>query len=167
MDEQITGFRRVFSPTTLLGIVLIAMLLLTITLVVMFVIPIQPAAVSLLPTAVLKVIPASTATPVAPTATITQLPTPTSQIPPSPLPGVIGVEGYVQVNGTGVDGLRVRDEPGLNSKTLFVAIEAEVFKVTDGPREIDGYMWWQLLSPSNGQHQGWAVANFLVAIEKP
>jgi hypothetical protein len=167
MEEQMRGFRRVLSPMTLLGIVLIAMLLLTITLIVMFVIPLQSPQASSPPTAVLNVISASTATPIPPTSTATLPPTPTMPLPPSPIPGVIGVGAYVQVTGTGVDGLRIRDQPGLNSKTLFVAIEAEVFQVTDGPREVDGYTWWQLLSPSNQQHQGWAVANFLIAIEKP
>jgi hypothetical protein len=32
---------------------------------------------------------------------------------------------------------------------------------------MDGYTWWHLLSPSNEQAQGWAVANYLVAIERP
>ncbi|MFZ6030907.1 MAG: hypothetical protein ACOYYS_24635 [Chloroflexota bacterium] len=167
MDERMGNFRRFLSPTTLLGIVLIAMLLLVVTLLVMFLLPLQTAALSSLPTAVLNVIPASTPTPIPPTATVTASPTQTQPVPPSPQPGVIGVAGYVQVSGTGADGLRVRDEPGLSSKTLFVAIEAEVFQVTDGPREVDGYTWWRLLSPSSSQYQGWAVANFLTAIEQP
>lgn len=161
------NFRRLFTPVTLLGIFFLAILLLTATLLLIFTMPLDTPSISMLPTAVVNIIPAATSTPFPSTPTATPEPSPTLELPPSPLPGEIGIGGYVQVNGTGNDGLRVRSEPGLGGKTLFVAIEAEVFQVMDGPRESDGYTWWLLLSPSNEKSQGWAVANFLVAIESP
>jgi hypothetical protein len=161
------NFRRLLTPAVWLGIVLVAMLLLTATLIIMFAIPLQALTIASAPTAVLNIIPAATSTLVPPTATITLLPSATPDVPPSPMPGEIGIGGYVQVSGTGLDGLRVRAEPGLEAKTMFVAIESEVFQVMDGPREVDGYTWWRLLSPSNDQSQGWAVANYLIAIERP
>jgi hypothetical protein len=160
-------FYRLLTPMALIGMVFLAMLLLTATLVIVFALPLQSPVSSSLPTAVLNIIPAATVTPLPPTPTVTPLPSATPEVPPTPQPGEIGVGGYVQVSGTGLDGLRVRWEPGLGAKTLFVAIESEVFQVTDGPREVDGYTWWQLLSPSNAQAQGWAVVNYLVAIERP
>jgi hypothetical protein len=56
---------------------------------------------------------------------------------------------------------------GLEGVVRFLAIESEVFQVTDGPREVDGYTWWYLTAPSDGTVQGWAVANYLAVIQNP
>ncbi len=118
-------------------------------------------------TAVVKIIPAPSSTPLVPTSPPIPTPTPTTPITIPPVSGVIQVGNYVQVTGTGGDGLRVRAEPGLQGKMVFLAIEAEVLRVDDGPREIDGYTWWHLVAPYDEKLQGWAVANFLVAIQNP
>jgi hypothetical protein len=119
-------------------------------------------------TAVIAVIPAPTSTAI---PTSTPLPTPTvpSNIPPSPLPGTIGISAYVQITGTGGDGLRLRSDAGLNNPVAFLGLESEVFLVIDGPIDADGYTWWQLESiyDEGLKRQGWAVANYLAPIQNP
>jgi hypothetical protein len=125
----------------------------------------QPAAAY---TAVMTVIAAPTATP-----TATPVPQPTAtealEAPPAPPPGVIAVGAFVQITGTGGDGLRLRAEPGLGAVVQFLGLEAEVFEVIDGPREVDGYTWWYLAAPFNGslERRGWAVANYLGVVQNP
>ena len=93
--------------------------------------------------------------------------TSTLQLPPSPPPGEIVLGAYVQVTGTGGDGLRLRDQPGLGSRVLLLGSEAEVFRVDAGPQEIDGYSWWYLVGPFDENRQGWAVSNFLKVVQNP
>jgi hypothetical protein len=115
--------------------------------------------------AVLTVIPAPTGTPVpAPTATWDpSLPTPT----PVALPGQISLGAYVQIKGTGGQGLHIRSSPGLNSDQLFLGYDAEVFVVKDGPRQADGYTWYYLVAPYDDTRAGWAASNFLNIIPAP
>ena len=113
------------------------------------------------PTAILTILPYSPAapTPVSPLSTSTLTPTP---IPPfvSDTEGIrVGV--FVQIRGTGGDGLRLRVAPGLNAPVRFLAREAEVFQVVDGPQQADGYIWWHLRAPYDKNRAGWAVANYL------
>ncbi|GAB4529155.1 MAG: hypothetical protein Fur0018_15620 [Anaerolineales bacterium] len=110
-----------------------------------------------------------------PTLVDTPLPQPTPTTPPSPtalpvLPsnsGTITAGAFVQINGTGGDGLRLRSSPGLDSAVQYVALEAEVFQVQDGPQERDGYTWWFLVAPYDATHQGWAVSNYLLEVQSP
>ncbi len=116
-------------------------------------------------TAVMHIIPAPTATPPASQPEPSTPPTST----PEPLPpvGQLAVGAYVQITGTGGDGLRLRSSPGLGGTVLLVAIEAEVFQVIDGPQDADGYTWWYLQTPSDSTVQGWGVANYLAVIQNP
>ncbi|MFN3492834.1 MAG: hypothetical protein ACK40V_11515, partial [Anaerolineales bacterium] len=77
----------------------------------------------------LTMIPAPTHTPAA-----TQSPTADSRATPTFDPNIIALNGYVQISGTGGDGLRIRSAPGLNSETVFRGEESEVFLVKDGPQ---------------------------------
>jgi hypothetical protein len=83
------------------------------------------------------------------------------------MPGVIAVGAYVQITGTGGDGLRLRTDPGLNSEVRLLGAEAEVFQVNEGPQEADGYTWWYLVGPYDSSRRGWAVANFLAIVQNP
>lgn len=112
-------------------------------------------------TAQMLVMPAPSYTPPLPTAPPTPEPTATSEVPPTPPPADVQIGQLVQISGTGVDGLRLRSEPGLAGKIMFVAIEAEVFQVTAGPNQVDGYIWWYLTSPYQQDYKGWAVSNYL------
>jgi signal peptidase I len=116
-------------------------------------------------TAILQVIPAASMTP---TSQITMNPVPSSETTlPAPPEGVISIGSYVQVTGTEGTGLRLRDQPGLKSDVLLVASEAEVFRVDDGPDDMDGYTWWHLVGPFDPSREGWAVSNFLQSVQNP
>ena len=79
----------------------------------------------------------------------------------------IVLNAYVQIFGTGGDGLRFRDAPGLSGQVKFVASEAEIFIVKDGPTNMDGYTWWYLVGPFDESRDGWAVSNFLILSQTP
>jgi hypothetical protein len=118
-------------------------------------------------TAILKIILAPTQTlpgmPVTPTQTagpaaVQQTPTPSD---------LIAVGNYVKVSGTGGDGLRLHNDASVSSKVNYVAIDAELFIVMDGPIQADGYIWWELKEPYSDEAIGWGVANYLTAVANP
>ncbi|WP_322807720.1 SH3 domain-containing protein [Thermanaerothrix sp.] len=113
-------------------------------------------------TAVYTVIPAPTSTTL-PNAF--QAPTATSTIDPLLNPTGIRLGEYVQVYGTGGEGLRLRTKPGTRSAVMFLAMEEEVFQVLDGPVPADGYVWWYLQAPYDKNRSGWAAADFLKIVE--
>lgn len=164
--EDRSSLKLLINPWVILGAFGFAGVLFGMTLLLLWIT--RPAAAKTVSTTpIVMVIAAPTATKLAPTAPPTQVSTPTSGLPPAPPAGEIAIGSYVQIKGTGGDGLRVRSDPGLNGKTVFVAIEDEVFVVKDGPQLADGYTWWFLVAPYDNKYQGWAVANYLLAIEKP
>jgi hypothetical protein len=104
----------------------------------------------------------------APTGTSSAPPTPTIDPFASPTPPAgIAVGNYVQITGTGGEGLRIRAEPGLDGAFQFLAYDSEVFIVKDGPREVDGYTWWYLTAPYDDTRTGWAAADFLTYVPAP
>lgn len=111
----------------------------------------------------LTVIPAPTHTPAA-TAIPTLDPLAATQTLD---PNAININGYVQITGTGGDGLRIRSAPGLNSETVFRGEESEVFIVKDGPQTADGYTWWYLVAPYDDTRAGWAASEFLAVVPTP
>lgn len=143
-----------FQPWVIGGAILLAISLLILTIGSLWFGREQNAPLQQV-TAVINVIPASTATPLVPTPTQTTPPDPTR----SPDQIVVGIR--VQVSGTGGDGLRLRVNPSLDSQIWMVAQESEVFLVEDGPRQSDGYVWWFVTSPEEETRRGWAVAEFL------
>lgn len=115
--------------------------------------------------AALTVIPAPTSTlhPLTPTLT----PIPTTEIPsPIPAEGEIAIGVYVQV-ASGVEALNLRAEPGLDTAPLSLAFNSEVFLVTNGPEQADGYTWWFLTASYNASRAGWAAQDFLTVIPSP
>ncbi len=109
----------------------------------------------------------------APTASITITPPPETAEPantstPTLSPeasGSLSLGRLVEVYGTEGDGLRMRDNVGLDSKIVFVAVESEVFELRDGPVQKDGYEWWFLVNPYNLDKTGWAVSTYLQPID--
>ena len=108
--------------------------------------------------------------------TVIPAPTGTSGAPPTPTidpfatatsPAGIAIGNYVQITGTEGQGLRIRAEPGLGGEFQFLAYDAEVFVIQDGPREVDGYVWWYLTAPYDETRVGWAAADFLTYIPEP
>lgn len=125
----------------------------------------QPGAAS--GTVVFYVIAAPTATPPAPLASITSSMPPTQPMQDATPNGTFTIGAYVQITGTGGDGLRLRADPGLSGMVRFLAIDGEVFQVVDGPRQVDGFTWWFLEALYDPSVQGWAVDNFLVVVQNP
>jgi len=81
--------------------------------------------------------------------------------------GEIKIGDYVQVTGTGGDGLRLHETAGVASKVNYIAIDSEVFIVKDGPVDADGYVWWELQDPYTDDMVGWGVANYLAVVQNP
>jgi hypothetical protein len=112
-------------------------------------------------TAALTVIPSSST--VTPTS-MEVLPTDQPNSTPTLQPGSIGIGVFVQVSGTGGDGLRLRKEPGLSSEMQFLGLDGELFQVGDGPVDQDGYTWWFVIGSYDETRQGWAAADFLEVV---
>ncbi|HVP21651.1 MAG TPA: hypothetical protein VMS73_07285 [Anaerolineaceae bacterium] len=84
---------------------------------------------------------------------------------PTPVPaGEMGIGAYVQIFGTGGEGLRLRSGPGTNNSPLFLGMEAEVFQIKDGPVETGGFTWWYVVAPYDDKRKGWAVQTYLSVI---
>lgn len=146
-----------------LGALAFAGILLILTFAFLFLMR-APTASAAEPTVSLTLIPAFTPTPPGMNSMFFT-PTPTLRDPLVGTVGGIGVGVYVQITGTDGEGLRLRDAPGTGSKVRFLALDAEVFKVTKGPELADGYTWWYLEAPYDQTRAGWAAANFLTIVE--
>lgn len=157
--------RYLLNPWVIAAMGVLGVILFCASLVVLWVTRPAPS-VPAPATAVLQVISLPTATPVLPTPTPPAEPTATSPVPPPP-PGEISIGAYVQVTGTGGDGLRMRGDPGLSGTVLFLGLESEVFQVKDGPRQLDDYTWWLLEAPYDTSVRGWAVSNYLKVVQEP
>ena len=120
-------------------------------------------------TAVVNRIPWSSPTPTPLTPTETPIPSalPGAEVPPAGESGNIFVGGFIQVVGTGGDGLRLRSDPGLSGTVRFLALEAEIMQVEGGPEVRDDYTWWFLVAPYDPEVQGWAVENYMHAVAAP
>lgn len=107
----------------------------------------------------LTVVPAPTITPtmviLTPESTVT---------PEGPVVDGIKVGIFVQISGTGGDGLRLRAGPGTDQAPRFLGYESEVFLVKDGPRLHGDYVWWFLEAPYDPTRSGWAVSKYLSVV---
>ncbi|MGH2581952.1 MAG: SH3 domain-containing protein [Anaerolineales bacterium] len=101
-------------------------------------------------------------------ATPTLIPTSTATATFEPLAsGEMGIGSYVQIVGTEGTGLNIRSGPGLSSTIQFLGYDSEVFEIRDGPREVDGFSWWYLVTPVDENRAGWAAANYLAVVANP
>ena len=158
--------RWIFDPWILLGAVGFGLALSATTLALLWLTR-SNAAPILDATAAITVISLPTSTPSTPDPTQTPLVTQAATGLPPPPPENISIDAYVQVTGTGGDGLRLRTDPGLNSDVRMLGLEGEVFLVQEGPEEVDGYSWWYLVGPFDETRRGWAVANFMAVVQNP
>jgi hypothetical protein len=155
-----------FDPWVILGAIGFGVTLLILILLFLWSTR-APIALSGAPTAVMTVISLPTPTSLPPSPTPSAAVTATNTPPPPAESGDIAVGAYVQVSGTGGDGLRFRSEPGLSSEVRFVGLEAEVFEVREGPQEADGHTWWYLVAPFDETLAGWAVSGYLRTVQNP
>ena len=120
--------------------------------------PIEPA---------LTLIPLASATAaIALEPTLQGSPAPTTSPEPT-LPQLPLSQGaLVQVAGTGGEGLRLRERPGLDAPIKFLGLESEVFQLGEGPVEQDGFTWWLLENPYDAAKFGWAVGDFLYVLSR-
>jgi hypothetical protein len=150
--------RWALSPWVLGSAILLALMMIAFTFGLLLLTRPGPS-VSTPATAQISVIIAPTLTPVPPSPTAFLTRTPTMDVPPPPPAGAVNIGSTVQVRGTSGDGLRLRENPGLKGTVLFLAPEGEAFLIKDGPREIDGFVWWYV----EGKNQrGWGVSNYLL-----
>lgn len=158
------GSRKTNLPGIILGSIGVTGVLCLVTMFVYWVTP-NELQVSY-PTAIIRILPAPTYTP---TLEATLQPTQAggNQSEGGRTGEPIFIGAYVEIKGTEGDGLRLRESPGLNGKIQFLAYESEIFKVDDGPKEADGYVWWFLVAPYDESVRGWAVENYLVVIQNP
>lgn len=158
--------KNILSGKVLIAMVVIAAVLLCGSLAYIFLV--RPAAVSspnlAAATSALTIIPAPSSTPRPLPSTQTPLP-PTPMPSATPAPGQIAIGVYVQPS-TGGQGLRIRTSPGLNAD-FFSAFDSEVFLVTKGPEQADGYTWWYLTASYDTARAGWAAQDFLSVVPSP
>ncbi len=124
----------------------------------------QPEAEASTPAATMTVRVLSTATlrPAMPTLVIT--PTSTVTLPlgslETPVPfTAIAPGATVVVQGAGTLGLNLREQPTTYAKIVGNAREGTALTVVAGPKEADGYTWWQVRTPDG--KEGWGAANWL------
>jgi hypothetical protein len=160
--------KRILNIRVILGAFTVASLLLCATLV--YLLWMRPAAPSPGPgpaPAALTVIPAPSSTPRRAPPTLTPTPAFSYAATATPLPGAFALNVYVQISGTEGQGLHLRALPGLDSAPLDLGYDAEVFQITAGPQQADGYTWWYLTAPYDRARAGWAVQDFLSVIPSP
>ena len=153
--------RQLFNRWVILGAILFAGLLTLLTAVAIgWTTPPHAATIGFAP-ADLTMIPAPTSTSSAPA-------TPTiDPFAPSPTPTGLALGNYAQITGTNGEGLRIRSKPGLDGEFVFLGYDSEVFLVKDGPKTVDGYVWWYLVAPYDNTRAGWAASDFLTYIPAP
>jgi hypothetical protein len=157
--------KNILSGKVLIAMVGIAALLLCGSLV--YILLMRPAASRsnmAAATSALTIIPAPSSTP-------RPLPPTLTPLPPTPLPSSTPAQGQVAIGvyvqpSTGGQGLRVHTGPGL-SAPFFSAFDSEVFLVTKGPQQADGYTWWYLTASYDATRAGWAAQDFLTVIPSP
>jgi hypothetical protein len=153
--------RELFNRWVILGALLLAGFLILVTAFSIGLTASRPTSDVGFAPADVTVIPAPTGTSGAPpTPTIDPFASPTS-------PAGIAIGNYVQISGTNGEGLRIRKEPGLDGEFEFLGYDSEVFVIQDGPREVDGYIWWYLVAPYDDTRVGWAAADFLSYVPAP
>jgi len=97
--------------------------------------------------------------PTVPAPTQAAVTTPTSQ--PTPVGG-LAIGGKAKVTGTsGV--LNMRDGAGTGYKIVASLREGAIVEILDGPKEANGYTWWQVRNDAGTV--GWAAGDWLVAAD--
>jgi hypothetical protein len=105
-----------------------------------------------------------------PTGTPTRIPSSSEEAKPDLTPtgsqgAVSGADftigDFVEVFGTGGQGLSIRNEPGLSSVVVSYGLDDEIYEIKGGPVDVDGFVWWYLVNPYDKAKQGWGVGTYL------
>jgi hypothetical protein len=88
--------------------------------------------------------------------------TPTPE-PATETPAVVSGATVIIV-GTEGDGLNVRQGPGVSFDPVCLARDGDQFTVGEGPRDGDGFTWWEVTQVDNPDCFGWAVEPFLEVV---
>jgi len=157
-------FDRLFTPKVFIGAVVVAISLLVLTFAwILLSAPPAPDASSLMARVTDIPMPSTTPAPMASPTFDPYASTPT----PTLAPGQFSIGAFVQISGTQGQGLRIRSEPGLKGTQLFLGFDTEAYTVLDGPRDVDGYVWYYLAAINDQKRTGWAASNFLTLIPAP
>ncbi len=91
---------------------------------------------------------------------------PTEPPPPTTAPPAgdkFAVGDVVVVTGTGKDRLSFREGPGTKYDIIRLVRDGTQLTVVGGPKEADGYTWWQLKTKKG--RVGWAVEDYLEPVQ--
>lgn len=117
-------------------------------------------------------LPTVTKTPVPTDVVVSEAPAPVpTPLPPTPIPPTTTLPAkvqagiYAKVAGTGTFGLRFRSGPGEDFITWDILRDGEILKITGGPEEADGVIWWRAVNQKG--LVGWAAEQYLVPVEPP
>jgi hypothetical protein len=157
---NLENLRRLATPRVLLAALGLGILFIALMAYALF--AYLPASASEDPAAAFTWIPGPSNTP-APSATLVPTSTATAAFVPPPS-GELGIGSFVQIVGTQGTGLNIRSAPGLNSDIQFLAYDAEVFEVREGPQDADGITWWYLVTPVDESRAGWASSDYLEVV---
>lgn len=163
---MLMGIRNLFSLKIIIGAFSFAICIFAVLLGVLW--SAKATSIARAPaTALLNIIEVPTKTSPAPTpkATATISPLASQEAPIQS--EAIHIGDYVQITGTGGDGLRLHSTAGVSTNVQYLAIDSEVFIVKDGPINSDGYVWWLLKEPYAENELGWGVENYLSVIQNP
>ncbi|TET49600.1 MAG: hypothetical protein E3J64_09410 [Anaerolineales bacterium] len=79
----------------------------------------------------------------------------------------VGVGSRVMIADTEGQGLSLRAGPGADYLRMDIALQGEVFFVSDGPVRSGGATWWKLRDPADAERSWWAVGNYLQPVDQP
>lgn len=82
-------------------------------------------------------------------------------------PEGFSIGAYVKIQNTQGAGLKIRPNPGTGGNVTFIADEGELFIITEGPDDRNGYSWWKLVGFENPERTGWGASAFLGLVAPP
>jgi hypothetical protein len=91
-------------------------------------------------------------------------PTETPTLEPATATPAITSGATVIIVGTEGDGLNVRQGPGVSFDPVCLARDGDQFTIGEGPRDGDGFTWWEVTQVDNPDCFGWAVEPFLQVV---
>lgn len=82
-------------------------------------------------------------------------------------PEGFSIGAYVKIQNTQGAGLKIRPNPGTDGNVKFIADEGELFIITEGPDDRNGYTWWKLEGFENPERAGWGASAFFELVAPP